>query len=133
MTINSSTALKTAKLTATLGQIDAKSGNAKMQFYTGAKPASVGAVSYQVKLFEFTMSKPAGTVSAGQLLLSFTGRASVIADGRIGWARIVDGDGVALMDLDAGLAGSGADVIMATLDVNTGSSVESTTAYITES
>ena len=133
MTISNSTALKTAKLTAMLGLIDAKSGNARMQFFTGAKPANVGAVSYQVKLFEFTMSKPSGTVSAGQLILSFTGRASVIADGRIGWARIVDGDGVALMDLDAGMAGSGADVIMATLDVNTGSAVESTTAYITES
>ena len=45
MTISNSTALKTAKLTAMLGLIDAKSGNAKMQFFTGAKPANVAPAS----------------------------------------------------------------------------------------
>ena len=124
MTIRYTTAVKNARMVATAAKIDAGSGNAKLIVYTGTAPASNGAVTYQEKLAEFTLQKPATSISFGVMTALIDGRATVLKDGRIGWVRLVDGDGVAVADYDVGLAGSGADLILATLDVNKDSALE---------
>ena len=124
MTIRYATSVKNARMVATAAKIDAGSGSAKLIFYTGTAPASNGAVTYQEKLAEFTLQKPATSISFGVMTALIDGRATVLKDGRIGWVRLVDGDGVAVADYDVGLAGSGADLILATLDVNKDSALE---------
>ena len=130
MTIRYATAVKNARMVATAAKIDAGSGNAKLIVYTGTVPASNGAVTYQEKLAEFTLQKPATSISFGVMTALIDGRATVIKDGRIGWVRLVDGDGVAVADYDVGLSGSGADLILATLDVNKDSALEASSAVL---
>ena len=82
------------------------------------------------KLAEFTLQKPATSISLGVMTALIDGRSTVIKDGRIGWVRLVDGDGVAVADYDVGLAGSGADFTLSTLDVNKDSALELSNAIL---
>lgn len=130
MTIKYANAVKVARLDATASLIDAAEGNASLQIYSGAAPAGVGDVTYQVLLATFALTRPGATVANGVLTANLSGRATVVADGRIGWARLIDGNGLALADYEVGLIGSGADLTMATLDVNKDSALEASSAVL---
>ena len=105
----------------------------KLRLYTESRPASADtAISNQTLLAEYSLPDPAGTVSNGVLTGPALSSALVLADGSAAWARAVDSSGVTVLDLDVGLAGSGASVIIDSLSLVTGGLVAVQSWSITE-
>lgn len=94
--------------------LNAGSGAATIKFYTGTKPAGPDtAITSQTLLGTLTCSDPAGSVSGRVLTFgAITNDTAADADGTAAWARLLDSDGVAVLDVSVGLSGSGADIIM---------------------
>lgn len=106
-------ALKTA--------IDAGSGPGTIKIYTGTMPATPDtAITSQTLLGTLTCADPCGTVSGKTLTFSaITQDSSADAGGIAAWARIADSAGVAVIDIDVGLVGSGAALQMNTTTIVT--------------
>jgi hypothetical protein len=94
------------RLAGTLANLSRGPNPALIQFYTAPRPAGGGATT--TLLATVTLDDPAGTVVGNKLVLSEPSDALVLADGTPTWARIVNGDGNASMDVDvSNMAGSG--------------------------
>ena len=108
MTVRITIAHNEARLGATLAQLDAGTTGARLEIYSGEKPAVIGGTPAGDELAEIQLTKPAGTISAGVLTLTAVGVAMVAVNGIAAWARFVDGDGTVVMDGDCtDLAGDG--------------------------
>lgn len=82
--------------------IDAAATPGKARVYDGPVPARAAAPSGNL-LMEFTLPKPcAASISNGILTLNPVMWAQVAHSGSPSFVRFVDGDGVYVMDLDAG-------------------------------
>ena len=107
MTLRITTAHNEARLTATLAQLDAGTGNAAVQVYGGTKPGTISGTPSSAMLVEIELTKPAGTVAAGALTLTQAADGLIAATGQATWARFVNGDGAVVMDADCSdMAGS---------------------------
>lgn len=95
-------------------RLNAGSGAATIKFYDGTKPAGPDtAITSQVLLGTLTCPDPAGSVSGRTLTFgSITNDSAADATGTASWARLLDSDSVAVLDVSVGLSGSGADIIM---------------------
>lgn len=113
----------------------------EIRFYTGDMPASPQDADTGDLLGSIPLATPAGTVAAVGTTVRFAltpaiGYAS--ANGTIGHVRYVDSTGVAVMDADCGVPGSGAAVIIApvsgapTLNVYTGGELSTGVIELTE-
>ena len=94
-----------------LASIDAGSSAATIEIYTGTVPTTVEtAVGAQVLLGTLTCSDPAGSVTGRVLTFgAITMDSAADASGTAAWARIYDGNGVAVIDVDVtNTAGTGA-------------------------
>ena len=107
MTIAITTALNNTRLMGTLAFLDAGTGNAAVQIYGGARPATPTDAPADPLLSEITLNKPAGSVSAGTLLLASSAAGLILSTGVATWARVVSGNGDVAFDCDAG-QGAGA-------------------------
>jgi hypothetical protein len=94
-----------------LASIDTGSAAATIEIYTGTVPTNVEtAVGAQVLLGTLTCSDPVGTVTGRVLTFgAITMDSAADASGTAAWARIYDGNGDAVIDVDVtNTAGTGA-------------------------
>lgn len=82
--------------------LDSGTGNAAIQIYGGARPASSADAPGSVMLTQISLTKPCGTVSGGLLTLTPLGDGLITASGIATWGRAVNGSGEAAFDCDAG-------------------------------
>ena len=122
-----------ARLARIKTRLDAASTAGLVKSYSGTAPANGGAITSQTLLSSQSLSKPCGTLTRGQLAFD------VVADdmaadntGTVGFVRLVDGDGVFVIDLPAGNQASNAPAKFATLDVIAGSKVACTSIVLTD-
>ena len=130
--LNMSTALRTARAQAIITAIDTGSSDGTMNVYSGTKPATGDAVTTQTLLGTITFQKPCGTATNGVLSFNTTANTAVLADGTISWARIKNGNGVMVADVDCGVSGGGATIIFNNLAVIVGGNFSLLTAQIIE-
>lgn len=109
MQMNVSEAIATAWITTLKNALDAGSGPATIEIYTGTMPASVAtAVTTQVKLGTLTCSYPCGTISGGTLTFSaIAPDGAADAAGTATWARFKGSTGAAVCDMDVTVVGGG--------------------------
>ncbi|SMC23197.1 hypothetical protein SAMN02746041_03025 [Desulfacinum hydrothermale DSM 13146] len=122
-----------AMLQAVADAIDAGSPSPGLiRIYDGTAPDPPGAdVTTQTLLAELTCSLPCGTVADGTLTLSpIAEEGNAPATGTAGWARIVDGAGAWVADLDVGTTGSGAAIELNAVEIYQGGIVRITQATL---
>ncbi len=104
--------------------INSSANAGKLQLYTGTRPVSAdSAITTQVKLVEFVLASPAGTVTNGVLTGDTVESVLAAASGNAGWARMVNSAGAAIADFDCGVTGSGSAVEINNLAVAEGGEV----------
>ena len=119
--IKFSTAVKNARLAAIASAIDAGDSPASFVVYSGSRPTSSAAVTDQVALATLEVPQPfAADLSDGVLTGAAFEEVMADADGEATWARLVDGEGAWVMDLDVGIEGSGADVAISSTTIYRG-------------
>lgn len=126
-------AAATAVATALLAEIDDGPDPAEILFYTGVAPATVEtAISTQTLLGTLECSDPVGSVSGRVLTFDvITQDSSADASGTAAWARILDGNGTAIIDVDVtNGAGTGA-IKLNTVTIVAGGPIQLTSFTIT--
>ncbi|OGB19435.1 MAG: hypothetical protein A2W72_24270 [Burkholderiales bacterium RIFCSPLOWO2_12_67_14] len=103
-------AVRRAKLLAIRDHIDAGGGGA-VHIFGSTRPAT-GEPSAEPPLLIGAFGPVSFALHATYAILTCTLEANVAVSGLPVWARFVDGAGVAVMDMSAGLPGSGAQVIV---------------------
>lgn len=87
----------------------------------------------QVLLAEIRLSKPcAASLNAGVLTFAPVPRGLCHHSGTATWARLLDGDERPVMDIDVGLAGSGAELELARVELLAGAAIDLTLAELSE-
>ena len=133
MTMAYTVAVKNARAQALANQIDASSSAGSLTIFTGVAPVGVGAITTQTALVAMPLQKPcSATISNGVLTLANITEQMVQTTGQAAWARLKNGDGVAIADMSVGLAGSGADIELPTISLIQGSYVRITAGQISE-
>ncbi|TVU67212.1 hypothetical protein [Cobetia crustatorum] len=119
--ISFSTSVKNARLAAIATAIDVGDSPASFVVYSGTRPSPGAAVTDQVALVTLVMPQPfAADLSGGVLTGAVFEEVMADADGEATWARLVDGEGAWVMDLDVGIEGSGADVTISSTTIYRG-------------
>jgi hypothetical protein len=108
MMITRSTALKNARASV---HISAFSGG-QIAFYDGAMPLGGADSTDQVLLCTIDLPDPSGSVDAGVFTLVPNLEAMVLVQGTPTWCRITDSASDWVQDMDVGIDGSGAAVIV---------------------
>jgi hypothetical protein len=128
--------LKTQRCTDILNAIGS---NGVIKFYTGAPPADASVAATGTLLATLACSATFGVVTAGvsggaspYLTANAIGSANGVATGTPGYARIQTSGGVGVVDLDCGVAGSGASVILTPGTITSGAPVNVPSLVITE-
>ena len=101
-TIHLSTAVANAMLVPLRDALDGGSGPGTIAFYTTPMPATTAdAITTQKLLGTLTCTSGVGTVSGGAITFdTITQDASADDSGTAQWARVVDGNGVGVIDVD---------------------------------
>lgn len=133
MQMNVSAALQTAWITALKNALDAGTGPATIEIYTGTMPASVAtAITSQVKLGTLTCSDPCGTISDGTLTFSSIAQdAAADATGTATWARFKDSTGAGVCDMDVTVVGGGGALQANTVSITINGPISLPTLTIT--
>ena len=132
MIVNVSPAVATAMLSAVLAQIDADSVNsATLTLYPAPMPSPGSVLGIGSALCVLYLADPAGTVSAHVLTVTTPISAQRSASGTATWARLSDGAGNWIMDLNVTLAGAGGAVPLDQVEGYTGGFVTLTSAALT--
>jgi hypothetical protein len=123
MAVTYSTAVKTARMSAVITQIDVGAG---------ASTIEIGTTGFASTLVTINLADPSGTAASGVLTFDFdpdvSGTAS--ATGTAAEARIKDGNGtICISGLTVGT--SGADIILDSVSITSGQTVTLTTGTIT--
>lgn len=95
-------------------------GAGTLRVYSGGVPATPDTAASGTLLAELPLSNPAFANADGNgqaVGNSVTDDADPLAAGVIGYVRLVNGSNVAVMDLEAGLTGSGQDIEFDSLNV----------------
>jgi predicted RNA methylase len=124
MAVTYSTAVKTARMSAVIAQIDAGAGPGTLE---------IGTTAFGSVLAIITLADPSGTAASGVLTFDFDPDVSDIsanATGTAAEARIKDSNGtVVISGLTVGT--SGTDIILDSVSITTGQTVTLTTGTIT--
>ena len=91
-----------AALNGRLGFINQGAGRPEIRVYGGSRPASPALAPDTALLAAVELQDPAGSVSAGVLTLLPYAAGTVVNSGAPTWARLVNGDGATVFDMDAG-------------------------------
>ena len=131
MSISASLSVRNARLQAVIDKIDSGEGNGSMRFFSAPRPPTGGAETILIAVNE--LFDPSGSIGNGELTFNLiSDETSTQSNDEISWCRIVDGDGIFLIDMDCGLAGSGAEVIFDDLVAQIGGTVKILSGLITE-
>lgn len=94
----------------------------KIIILDGSVPDNVGDLTSQTELVSFSLQKPCYvSIENGVITIKPTNNELVMKSGIASFARITNGDGVGLIDINIGLIGSGADIQIPTLNIIKGS------------
>lgn len=118
--ITPSVAVRNAILTAIKTALEVGTQASTIAIYTGAKPSGPdSSVTSQIKLGTLTFSDTSiGSVSNGELTFgAITQDTSADNTGTATWARMFDGNGLAVIDVDVGTIGGNAFLQMNTVAV----------------
>lgn len=133
MSLSYTVAVKNARAQALTNLIDASAAAGSITIYSGAAPTGVGAITDQVVLITIPLQKPCfSSITSGVITLAAITEQMVMTTGQAGWARIANGDGVAIADMSVGVNGSGADIELPTVDLIQGAYIRITAGQITE-
>lgn len=102
MTITITTRHNEARLNGSLNDLNLGAGNPAIRIYGGTRPTLASDTPASAMLVEIPLTKPAGTISGGSLMLTASGPGMIGNTGIATWARFVDGDGATCFDADAG-------------------------------
>lgn len=129
MTIGYISALRTNMMDELTTLIDAGASAGLLRIYDGTQPATGGTAT--TLLAELTMTDPsaAGASSGVWTASSITADSSANATGTATWFRIVDSNGVAVLDGTVGT--SGADLNLDSVSITAGQSVSVSSMVIT--
>lgn len=134
MTIRLPVATRNATADTVAGLVDAGAGSGLVRVYTGAQPASADLAPTGTLLATFTANDPSfGAAAAGTATLDVTPTLSTtgLAAGDAGWFRIVDSTGATVLDGSVTATGGGGDMIMSTIAVSVGLTLQLTAGTIT--
>jgi hypothetical protein len=119
-----------ARLAGTLAFLDAGPNPARLRIYGGTRPATPATVPSSAMLVEIKLTKPAGTISGGLLMLTQQEDGLITATGVAAWARLVNGNDVNALDLDcSGTDGEG-DVKLASTSLYLGGDARMVSAIL---
>jgi hypothetical protein len=132
-TIKLTTALRNTLGDAILAALNAGSGAAVLEFYTGTQPAGPDtAITSQTLLGTLTFSDPAGSTSGGVITFgSITQDAAADAGGTASWVRAKDSSGNAVLDGDVTNTAGAGFVKMNTTGIVAGGPIQVTSATLT--
>ncbi len=108
MIVKRSLSLKNARANAHLSAFN----GGLIGFYDGAMPTDGEAITTQTLLCTIALPTPSGTVDAGVFALAPNLEAMVLVQGIPTWCRITDSASDWVQDMDVGIDGSGAAVIV---------------------
>lgn len=107
MILNTSAAVKTARANVWLNAL----AGGVIEFYSGAVPDNGGAPAGFL-LSSISLGAVPGTVSGNVFSLNANTEAFVIAGGSVGFARVLNNANAWVLDIDCGLTGSNAGMII---------------------
>lgn len=106
MKANATNSLKAAVSAALKTTLSAGAGTKKLAVYSGTIPASAGgAITTQVKLLEFEIDPATWAITSGNLIVPASGASLGLATGIARWARFIDGNDAAVLDVDVTASG----------------------------
>jgi hypothetical protein len=119
-------------LAAVAARADAGSGAATLKIYTGTQPATANTSPSGTLLATFTMADPCFESPASGVM-DFDAApdltATAVANGTVGWARLADSDGIAV--LDGSVGGVGSDFVVSSLTIGVGLTVTFVSGAVT--
>ena len=125
--------VRSARLAAIANALDGAAAPGLLRLYTGPRPRMSEALGYQLLLVEVRLPKPCtASLNGGVLTFAPIPRTLCRHSGTAVWARLLDGDQRPVMDIDAGLPGSGAELELQRLDVLAGAAIDLTLAELAE-
>ena len=131
--IELSVAVRNARLSAIAGALDGAEASGLLRIYTGPRPGMSDTLADQLLLAESRLPKPCtASLTGGVLTFAPIPRALCRRSGTAAWARLRDGDERPVMDIDAGLPGSGAELELQRLDLLAGAAIDVTLAELAE-
>ena len=132
-TIKLTTAVRNAMGDAILTALNAGSGAATLDVYTGTQPAGPAtAVTDQVLLGTLTFSDPAGSTSGGVITFgAITQETAADATGAAAWVRLRDSTGAAVMDGDVTVTAGTGLLKLNTLSIVAGGPIQVTSGTLT--
>jgi cytoskeletal protein RodZ len=142
MTIRLPVASRNAAADAIAARTDAGAGSGLVRVYTGSQPASADLAATGTLLAAFTTNDPAfAAAGSGTATLDVTPALSTVgvAAGDAGWFRVVDSTGATVIDstgatvIDGSVSasGGGGDLIMSTITVSVGLTLQLTAGTMT--
>lgn len=125
--------VKNSRLAVIGNALDAAVAGGVLRIYSAPRPAIGEELTEQILLVEIRLPKPSIlSLDAGKLTFAPIGEALCRRSGKAAWARLADGDGHWVADLDVGLADSGAEVELSKLALFAGGAVNVQLAEISE-
>lgn len=134
MTIRLPIAARNAAANAVADLVDAGAGAGLVRVYTGTQPASADLAAVGTLLAAFTCNDPAFGNAAGgtaTLVVSPVPSTTGIAAGDASWFRLLDSTGTTVLDGSVTATGGGGDMIMTTVTVSVGLTLQLTAGTIT--
>lgn len=107
--IHESTSCHEAALQGRLDFINAGTGKAYLNIYSGTRPASPDTEVNNLLLVSIPLDTIAGSISDGVLTLNFVPTIVVTASGKASWGRLFNKSQKPVFDLDIGAIGTVAD------------------------
>jgi hypothetical protein len=107
-------------------------GGALIRVYSGSRPASANDAATGTLLGTKTGGSPFGTVTGGVLTGSAVTGSTAVASGTASWFRVTASNGTTtVFDGDVGATGSGAEMILADVQIVEGGTLEVDSITIT--
>lgn len=121
-TVHFATTPANSALAPLMNAIDAGATGGTIKVYTGTMPATPAtAITSQTLLGTLTFAKPCGAISDKQFTAyPITQDASADANGTATWARISNGNGNVVMDIDVTVIGGGGVLQLNTVNIVAG-------------
>lgn len=134
MAVSLSEAIRNQHLDNIRDAIDDDTDPGVIEIYDGSRPSTGGeAVSTQTLLGTCTFSMPSAPNASGGVLTFDSIEEDSAADesGTASWARVNDGAGNWVMDMDVGESGSGASLILNTVEIVEGGPIRIDSGVLT--